>query len=98
MEMDAARAAVEAAKAAEANRYTPAEFLDLWSQKRKYEAWFDVEVAACRAMENAGIVPAGTADKVAPFREKLDPESPKSPDPPGPAPSMTISFTTISVQ
>jgi adenylosuccinate lyase len=56
-------------------RYTPSEFQSLWSQKRKYEAWFDVEVAACRAMENAGIVPAGTADKVAPFREKLDPDA-----------------------
>ncbi|MGB5192822.1 MAG: adenylosuccinate lyase [Polyangiales bacterium] len=56
-------------------RYTPAEFRDLWSQKRKYEAWFDVEVAACRAMEGAGIVPPGTADKVAPFREKLDPNA-----------------------
>jgi adenylosuccinate lyase len=56
-------------------RYTPAEFQALWSQKRKYEAWFDVEVAACRAMENAGIVPAGTADAVAPFREKLDPDA-----------------------
>jgi adenylosuccinate lyase len=56
-------------------RYTPAEFQALWSQKRKYEAWFDVEVAACRAMENAGIVPVGTADAVAPFREKLDPDA-----------------------
>ena len=32
----------------------------------------DVELAACRAMEKAGRVPAGTADKVAPFRDKLD--------------------------
>jgi adenylosuccinate lyase len=56
-------------------RYSPSEFQDLWSQKRKYEAWFDVEVAACRAMENAGIVPAGTADEVAHFREKLDPDA-----------------------
>jgi adenylosuccinate lyase len=53
-------------------RYTPAEFQALWSQKRKYEAWFDVELAACRAMEDAGIVPAGTTDEVGPFRAKLD--------------------------
>ncbi len=53
-------------------RYTPADFQALWSQKRKYEAWFDVEVAACRAMENAGLVPVGTADKVTSFRERLD--------------------------
>ena len=56
-------------------RYTPADFQALWSQKRKYEAWFDVEVAACRAMENAGLVPAGTADKVTSFRERLDPDA-----------------------
>lgn len=56
-------------------RYTPADFQALWSQKRKYEAWFDVEVAACRAMENAGLVPVGTADKVTSFRERLDPDA-----------------------
>jgi len=56
-------------------RYTPAEFQDLWSQKRKYETWFDIEVAACRAMESAGLVPAGTADAVAPFRAELDPDA-----------------------
>ncbi len=56
-------------------RYTPAEFQELWSQKRKYETWFDIEVAACRAMESAGLVPAGTADAVAPFRAQLDPDA-----------------------
>ena len=56
-------------------RYTPPEFQALWSQKRKYEAWFDVEVAGCRAMENAGLVPAGTADAVTSFREQLDPDA-----------------------
>jgi adenylosuccinate lyase len=54
-------------------RYTPADFQDLWSSKRKYEAWFDVEIAACRAMENAGVVPAGTADQVGAFRDQLNP-------------------------
>lgn len=53
-------------------RYSPAEFQALWSQERKYEAWFDVEIAACRAMEGAGLVPAGTADKVSAFRVQLD--------------------------
>jgi adenylosuccinate lyase len=56
-------------------RYSPAEFQALWSQKRKYEAWFDVEIAACRAMEGAGLVPAGVADQVGPFREQLDPDA-----------------------
>ncbi len=54
-------------------RYTPADFRDLWSPKRKYEAWFDVEIAACRAMERASIVPTGTADRVLVFRDQLDP-------------------------
>jgi len=56
-------------------RYSPAEFQALWSQKHKYEAWFDVEIAACRAMEGAGLVPAGTADQVTGFRERLDPNA-----------------------
>ncbi len=53
-------------------RYTPADYADLFSQARKYQAWFDVEVAACEAMEAAGHVPAGTAAKVKPFRAQLD--------------------------
>ena len=56
-------------------RYTPAEFQALWSPRRKYQVWFDVEVAACRAMENAGIVPAGTANEVTRFRDQLDPDA-----------------------
>jgi adenylosuccinate lyase len=53
-------------------RYTPEDFEILWSAPRRFQAWMDVELAACRAMERAGRVPAGTADKVAPFRDKLD--------------------------
>jgi len=56
-------------------RYSPSEFLDLWSPRRRYEAWFDVEVAACRAMEGAGLVPVGTADQVSRFRDQLDPDA-----------------------
>jgi adenylosuccinate lyase len=56
-------------------RYTPTDFEALWSPRRKYEAWFDVEVAACRAMEGADLVPGGTADAVGPFRAKLDPDA-----------------------
>ncbi|MEM9073984.1 MAG: adenylosuccinate lyase [Myxococcota bacterium] len=55
-------------------RYTPDDFAALWSSRRKYEAWFDVEVAACEAMEHAGLVPKGTADAVRPVRAKLQPE------------------------
>lgn len=54
-------------------RYTPDDFSALWTPRRRFELWLDVELAACRAMENAGTVPKGSADKVAPFRDKLDP-------------------------
>ena len=54
-------------------RYTPKEFTALWSDRRRFETWFDVELAACEAMERAGHVPAGTAAQVRPFREQLVP-------------------------
>ena len=44
-------------------RYTPNDFAELWSEKRKFETWLEVELAACEAMERAGIVPIGTAAK-----------------------------------
>jgi adenylosuccinate lyase len=55
-------------------RYTPSDFAEHWSDRTKYHTWFDVEIAACEAMEKAGIVPAGTAAAVKPAREKIDPE------------------------
>jgi adenylosuccinate lyase len=55
-------------------RYTPQDFAELWSTRRRYETWLDVELAACEAMEHAGTVPAGTAAAVRPFRERLDPD------------------------
>ncbi len=42
-------------------RYTPAEFLALWSPSRRFAVWLDVELAACEAMEEAELVPRGTA-------------------------------------
>jgi adenylosuccinate lyase len=53
-------------------RYTPDDFAELWSPERKYRAWLDVELAACRAMEQQGGVPQGTADAIEPVREELD--------------------------
>ena len=41
-------------------RYTPAEFLDLWSAEHRFAVWLDVELAACASMEDAGLVPRGT--------------------------------------
>ncbi len=55
-------------------RYTPNDFAELWSSKHRVQVWFDVEIAACEAMEAADLVPSGTANKLRPFRDKLDPE------------------------
>jgi adenylosuccinate lyase len=54
-------------------RYTPQDFAELWSDRRKFETWFDVELAACEAMEQAGTVPPGTSAAVAPVRSRLVP-------------------------
>jgi adenylosuccinate lyase len=48
-------------------RYTPKEFAELWSDSTRYAVWLEVELAACEAMETAGIVPRGTSAKI---REK----------------------------
>ena len=42
-------------------RYTPADLATIWSPARRYNAWLEVELAACAAMEEAGLVPRGTA-------------------------------------
>ena len=55
-------------------RYTPDDFAELWTPRRRFEAWLDVELAACESMEEAGVVPKGTANKVRPFRDRLNPE------------------------
>jgi len=46
------------------DRYTLPEMKEIWSDAYRYRTWLDVELAACRAMENAGIVPAGVADGI----------------------------------
>jgi adenylosuccinate lyase len=48
-------------------RYTPPELLALWSPERRFQIWLEVELAACEAMEEAGLVPKGTAGRI---REK----------------------------
>ncbi len=48
-------------------RYTPKDFAELWSSKRRFEVWLEVELAACEAMERASVVPVGTAASI---REK----------------------------
>jgi adenylosuccinate lyase len=53
-------------------RYTPPAFAALWSQKHKYEVWLEVELAACEAMEEAGLVPAGVAARIRAKKIALD--------------------------
>jgi adenylosuccinate lyase len=45
-------------------RYTPADFAELWSPAHRFAVWLDVELAACQSMEDAGLVPRGTAASI----------------------------------
>ncbi|MCA9639091.1 MAG: adenylosuccinate lyase, partial [Myxococcales bacterium] len=45
-------------------RYTPREFLELWSDDQRFKVWLEVELAGCEAMEDAGLVPEGTAASI----------------------------------
>jgi adenylosuccinate lyase len=54
-------------------RYTPAEFEKLWSDATRYQTWLEVELAACDAMEQERLVPAGTADAIRRRGLRLDP-------------------------
>jgi adenylosuccinate lyase len=55
-------------------RYSPAEFVELWSAKARYDAWLEVELAACEAMERDGRVPDGTAASIRVMNLALDPD------------------------
>ena len=54
-------------------RYTPAELGVLWSSANRYAIWLEVELAACEAMEVAGLVPEGTARGIRGQNLVLDP-------------------------
>ena len=53
-------------------RYTPKEFAELWSDATRYSTWLEVELAACEAMETAGLVPGGTASTIRDQKLELD--------------------------
>jgi adenylosuccinate lyase len=53
-------------------RYTPPELAALWSSDRRYQVWLEVELAACDAMEAAGVVPVGTAASIRAKKLVLD--------------------------
>lgn len=53
-------------------RYTPKDLAELWSSDRRFAVWLEVELAACEAMEEAGLVPKGTAARIRDRRLVLD--------------------------
>ena len=53
-------------------RYTPKELEALWSPDRRFQIWLEVELAACEAMEEASLVPVGTAAKIRAQKIVLD--------------------------
>jgi adenylosuccinate lyase len=53
-------------------RYTPHDFAELWSPDRRFRTWLEVELAACDAMEEAEIVPRGTAAAIRAKKVTLD--------------------------
>jgi adenylosuccinate lyase len=55
-------------------RYSRPELATLWEDRYRFELWLEIELAVCAAMEDAGTVPAGTAEAVrAAAAGKLDP-------------------------
>ena len=45
-------------------RYTPPDFADLWTSDKRFKVWLEVELAACEAMEQHGLVPEGVAGRI----------------------------------
>ena len=45
-------------------RYTPKDFTELWSDRTRYATWLEIELCACEALEVAGHVPRGTAERI----------------------------------
>ena len=45
-------------------RYSRKEMSDIWSEKNQFQAWLDVELAACRAWSKIGKIPSEDVDKL----------------------------------
>lgn len=45
-------------------RYTRAEMGNIWSEQNKYEAWLEVEILACEAWAELGVIPAEDAQSL----------------------------------
>ncbi len=54
-------------------RYARDAMRSLWSDRARYQKWLEVELAVCRAMEEEGGVPSGTADGVQ-AKIQIDPQ------------------------
>ncbi len=51
------------------NRYTLPEMKAIWSQENKYRKWLDVEISACEALAEMGVVPVEALQEI---KEKAD--------------------------
>lgn len=51
------------------NRYTRPEMGGIWSDQQKFQTWLDVEIAACEAQAELGVIPQGAVNTI---REKAD--------------------------
>ena len=54
-------------------RYTPKDFAELWSPDTRFAVWLEVELCACEALEEHGLVPKGTAAGIRAKGIALDP-------------------------
>jgi adenylosuccinate lyase len=45
-------------------RYSREQMKNLWTQKARYQAWLDVEIAAVKAWNKLGLIPDGDAQKI----------------------------------
>lgn len=45
-------------------RYSRPEMIELWSEKSKFQAWLDVEIAACEAWAEQGKIPAAALQTI----------------------------------
>ncbi len=45
-------------------RYTRPEMAELWSQQTKYQTWLDVEIWACEAMAEQGLIPGEAVEVI----------------------------------
>ncbi|PKD45256.1 adenylosuccinate lyase [Rhodohalobacter barkolensis] len=45
-------------------RYSRKEMTDIWSEQNQFQAWLDVELAACRAWSKIGKIPSEDVDKL----------------------------------